>query len=179
MKRFFFFCAMTLSLLVVSFAGAQSLGDVARQQNKAKRPSAAKVYTNDDIQSTATPRAEPAAAAAENSDKSDTKGAKAEAKPAPEDKAKVAAAFQAKGDGLKKEIAQLEREFTISEREYKLRSAVYYADAGNSLRDPKKWAEQDRQYQAEMAEKRKGIDSAKEKLAQLQEEARKADVSIQ
>lgn len=182
MKRFFYFCAAGLPLLIVSFAGAQSLGELARQQRQSKRPSNAKVYTNDDIRSAVVPSAQAAAAA----DKSETQDAKAEAKaeekaeakPTAEDKSKAAAAMQAQANTLKNEIAQLEREFIVSEREYKLRAAVYYADAGNSLRDPKKWAEQERQYQAEMADKRKAIDAAKQKLADLQEQGRKAGVSI-
>ena len=178
MKRIFYFCAATLSLLIVTFAGAQSLGDLARQQRQAKRPSAAKVVTNDDIPPVELPSAEPAAAA-EKSGPADDKEGKTAAKPAAEDKSKAAAGFQGKADALKNAIAQLEREYTVSEREYKLRAAVYYADAGNSLRDPKKWAEQERQYQAEMADKRKAIDDAKQKLADLQDQARKADVKIQ
>ncbi len=179
MKRIFYFCVASSFLLIVTLAGAQSLGDVARQQRQAKRPSTAKVYTNDDIPMVAQPSpAPPAATAPDKSDK-DAKDQKAEDKPATDTKAKAAAAMQAQADGLKKEIAQLEREYSVSEREYKLRAATYYADAGNSLRDPKKWAESDRQYQAEMADKRKGIDAAKQKLADLQEQARKADIKIQ
>lgn len=180
MNRINCLCAVVFSLLVVSVAGAQSLGEVARQQRQAKRPSAAKVYTNDEIPMVAAP--EPAAVA-DSADKkveeSDKKEATGEASPAAEDKGKGAAALQAKAEAMKKEIAQLEREYTVSEREYKLRAATYYADAGNSLRDPKKWAEQDRQYQAEMADKRKAIDAAKEKLAELQEQARKENVKMQ
>lgn len=175
MKRIFYVCTAVLSLLMVTFAGAQSLGDVARQQRQSKRPSAAKVITNDEIPMVETPSPAPAAAA----EQGDKKDAKAEAKPAPEDKAKASAGMQAQVDSLKKEIAQLEREYTVSEREYKLRAAAYYADAGNSLRDPKKWADQERQYQGEMGEKRKAIDAAKAKLADLQEQARKADIKIQ
>jgi hypothetical protein len=175
MKRFFYCCAAIVSLLIVTFAGAQSLGDLARQQRQAKRPSAAKVYTNDEIPSVAAPSAEATVAA----DKSDKKDGKTEAKPSAEDKGKAAAGMQAQADALKKEIAQLEREYTVSEREYKLRAATYYADAGNSLRDPKKWAESERQYQAEMSDKRKAIDTAKQKLTDLQEQARKADLRVQ
>jgi hypothetical protein len=177
MKRTLYLCltAGSLSLLLVGMAGAQSLGEIARRQRQVKRPSAAKVYTNDDMPSLAAPKPEAAA----TGQKTESKEAPTEAKPTPEDKAKQGAALQAKADGLKNQIALLEREYTVAEREYKLRTAVYYADAGNSLRDPKKWAEQDRQYQAEMATKKKAIDDARQKLADLQEQARKAGLSVQ
>jgi len=177
MKRTLYLCliAGSLWLLLAGLAGAQSLGDFARQQRQTKRPSTAKVYTNDDIPSLAAPKPEAAA----TGQPSAGKDAKTEAKPPAEDKAKAAAALQAKADALNKQIALLEREYTVAEREYKLRTAVYYADAGNSLRDPKKWAEQDRQYQAEMATKKKAIDDARQKLADLQEQARKEGLRVQ
>jgi hypothetical protein len=163
--------ALVVAFAVVICAGAQeSLGDVARQQRQSKRPSSAKVITNDDIPMVPAP-APQAEAKGEKSDK-----AEAAAPPSAEDKAKLAASFKAKAEQQKKNIAQLERELDVAQREYRLKVAVYYADAGNNLRDPKKWAEEDRKQRAELDDKQKALADAKQKLADIQEQTRKAGV---
>lgn len=60
------------------------------------------------------------------------------------------------------------------QREYRLRAAAYYADAGNSLRDPKQWAEEDRKYQDDLKTKQDTLADAKQKLSDLQDQGRKA-----
>ena len=77
----------------------------------------------------------------------------------------------------KDEIARLQRELDISTREWKLRQAAYYADAGNQLRDPKAWADQERKYNDETSQKQQALADAKQKLDDLQEQARKAGLS--
>jgi hypothetical protein len=168
--------ALVFVFTVVTWAGAQeSLGEVARQQRQSKRPSSAKVITNDDIGMAPAPAPEPAAEAkGEKSDK-----AEAAATPSADDKAKLAASFKAKADEQKKAITQLERELDVAQREYRLKVAVYYADVGNNLRDSKKWAEEDRKQRAELDAKQKAVDEAKQKLADIQEQARKAGVKAE
>jgi hypothetical protein len=168
--------AFVVAFTIVTCAGAQeSLGDLARQQRQSKRPSSARVITNDDIAMAAAPA--PAAAAEAKDEKSDK--AETAAAPSADDKTKLAASFKAKADEQKKIIAQLERELDVVQREYRLKVAVYYADVGNNLRDPKKWAEEDRKQRAELDDKRKALADAKQKLADIQEEARKAGVSVE
>jgi hypothetical protein len=174
MKRTLYVTAAALVIAMGTCASAQeSLGDVARQQRQSKRPSTAKVYTNDDF--AVVPPPAPAAAAApgdaakaEKSEKDKNTGA--------EDKAKLAASIKSKIDEQKKNIAQLERELDVAQREYRLKVAVYYSDVGNNLRDSKKWTEDDRKQRTEIEGKQKSLDDAKQKLADLQEQARKADV---
>ncbi len=175
MKRTLYVLAAAcwLSLIMVTCAVAQeSLADVARQQRSAKRPSSAKVYTNDDF-APVHDSGKPEAAA---SDKAGAKGD--EGKADEKDKSKLAAEFKAKADELKKNISLLQREMDVAQRDYKLKVAVYYADAGNNLRDPKKWAEEDRKQRAELDAKQKQLDDTKQKLTDLQEQARKAGVRI-
>lgn len=170
MKRTLYVVAAALlfASLMVTCAGAlQSLGEVARQQRESKRPSAAKVYTNDDI--APSPQASAPAAPAAKTDQPEEV-----APPKAEDKAKLAADLTSKIDEQKKAVAQLERELDVAQREYRLKVAVYYADAGNSLRDSKKWAEEDRKQKAELEGKQKAVAEAKQKLADLQEQARKS-----
>ena len=174
----------TLSLLAVTFVAAftvvssaaaqQSLGELARQQRQLKRPSTARVITNDDIAMAAAPA--PVVAAEAKSEKSDKEKSDAAATPSADDKTKLAASFKAKADEQTKNIAQLERELDVAQREYRLKVAVYYADVGNNLRDSKKWAEEDRKQRAELDDKQKALAAAKQKLADIQEAARSAGV---
>jgi hypothetical protein len=180
MKRTFSLLAAALvaAFTIVTCAGAQeSLGELARQQRQSKRPSTARVITNDDIAMASAPAPDvpaPAAAAEAKGDKSDKSAAAAV--PSADDKTKLAASFKAKEDEQKKNIAQLEREFDVAQREYRVKVAVYYADVGNNLRDPKKWAEEDRKQRAELDDMQKAIDAAKQKLDDIQEQARTAGV---
>jgi hypothetical protein len=181
MKRTLYVSALALLILTAGIAVAQQekepdLGAVARANRAQKKPTATKVYTNDDI----APAAQPAPAAATDAKataKPTDAADKSKAAPASDDKAK-AAEFQQKVDSLKKEIATLQREYDIADREWKLQVASYYADAGNSLRDPKKFADQQRAKEAELADKKKAIDDDKAKLADTLEQARKADVKV-
>ena len=79
-----------------------------------------------------------------------------------------------KVEAQKQEIARLQREFDIAQREAKLRAATYYGDAGAQLRDSQKFGEEMRKTQEEMDTKKQAIDAAQQKLNDLQEEARKA-----
>jgi hypothetical protein len=188
MKRTLYVLAAVLSLsfMIVNCAGAQeSLGDVARQKRESKKPSSARVYTNDDFAAARVTAAEPAptdkaekadAAAAPKTEDKAEKSEKADVAAAPkaEDKGKLAADLKAKFDEQKKVVTQLEREYDVAQREYRLKVAVYYNDVGNNLRDSKKWAEEDRKQRAELEGKQKAINEAKQKLADIQEQARKA-----
>jgi hypothetical protein len=51
-----------------------------------------------------------------------------------------------------------------------------YADAGNRMRNSADWDKQDAQYKQQIADKQKALDDAKQKLEDVQEDARKAGV---
>lgn len=182
----------------------QSLGQYARQVRKSPESgSKPKVFDNDNLPKTdklsivgnATPPAPAGEAKAEEGAKAENapaagtkpgaEGAPAEtktapataAKKAPEDEAAKATAakqWQDKIDAQKQQIDLLSRELDVTQREYQLRAAAMYADAGNRLRNQADWDKQDAQYKQQIADKQKTLDDAKEKLAELQEEARKA-----
>lgn len=175
MKRTICASAILLALLAVT-ASAQSLGDVARRQREANKAKATKVWTNEDIPSV---RAEEAAPAEgdKSADKDKDKENKDENKEAPAgdaNKEAAAKAMKAQIAGQKEDIARLQRELDVAQREFKLQVANYYADAGNSLRDPKAWQDQSKKTQDEIAAKQEAVDKAKQKLADMQEAARKA-----
>ena len=178
MKRTLYASALALLIMVSGMAVAQDLGAIARQEKQQKKPSAKRVYTNDDIAGQPAPAAEPATPA-------DAKaGAAADAKTdkpkdtSADDKAKAAAALQQKANAQKAEIASLQRELDIATRENKLRVANFYADAGNSLRDPKKFQDEQKATLDEIAAKQKAIDAAKAKLADTVEQGRKLGVKV-
>jgi len=79
-------------------------------------------------------------------------------------------------DSQKDSINLLNRELDVLEREYKLRAAAMYGDAGNRFRNQADWDKQDAQYKQQIADKQKAIDDAKQKLDDMQEDARKAGV---
>ena len=170
---------LSILLPAAVFAQQQSLGDAARQARKNKQADPArKVITNDDIAATKSgsdaSSSQPVAPAADASkEKSDDK-----AKLSDDDQAKLDKEWQGKISGQKDQIALLERELDVLQRENKLRAATFYADAGNRLRDSKKYAEDDRKYQDDIAAKQKAIEDAKTKLEQMRDDARKAGASV-
>ena len=74
------------------------------------------------------------------------------------------------------EIDLLSREVDVANREYRLRAAAFYADAGNRLRNAAAWDKEDSQYKDQITQKQKRLDEAKQKLEDLREQARKAGV---
>jgi Skp family chaperone for outer membrane proteins len=57
-----------------------------------------------------------------------------------------------------------------------LRAAEMYADVGNRLRNSAQWDKQEADYKQKIADKQKALDEAKQKLEDMQEEARKDGV---
>jgi chromosome segregation ATPase len=183
--------AIFLTVCVGTVASAQSLAEAARaaraKKNPAPRPNE-RVYTNESLglltgkmtsasvsngaaSPTATDAAKPDAAKAD---------ASAAAKPAAETKDEAAAADEKKKQlaadisKTKSEVEQLTRELDVLQRENRLRAAAYYADAGNRLRDERKYAEEDRRYQQDIQGKQSALNAAKQKLDSLNEEARRS-----
>jgi hypothetical protein len=100
-------------------------------------------------------------------------------KTAEEDTAQKQAAWKQWGDRLSAqldEINLLTRELDVLQREYQIRAAAMYGDVGNRLRNETNWDKQDAQYKQQIADKQKALDDAKQKLEDMQEEARKAGV---
>src|SRR4051812_308889 len=161
-------------------AYAQSLGDAAREA-RAEKPATpqTKVFTNDNLPTTGSISVLGSAAPAPSASTSDkaAKPTAAAAAPDPAAKQKESDKIKDQIESQKGEISRLERELDISTREWKLRQAAYYADAGNQLRDPAAWAATERKYNDETAAKKQALDDARQKLDDLQDQARKAGMS--
>ncbi|HWW15904.1 MAG TPA: hypothetical protein VN310_14685 [Candidatus Dormibacteraeota bacterium] len=183
------------TLLLGSLAGAQApkqspdqppLGDYARKVRK--DPAAAKakpkVFDNDNLptedklsvvgQKPAADAIVPAPA-----DDKDAAGAKPAAAKPEDEQAKKQAEWKGWQDKLtaqKDSIDLAARELDVLQREYQLRAAAMYADAGNRIRNEAAWDKQDAEYKQKIADKQKAVDDAKAKLDEMKEGARKAGV---
>ena len=197
--------ATILASTLTMFAGAQSepLGDYARAVRKEKKQDkleSGKHFDNDNLPKTDTlsvvgkvadesaPNSNDAASQAAPDN---TQPQKAQTDQNPDDSAKMreskpgepAKDRQKMYDDWKKKISAqqdqvnlLTREMDVMQREYRLRAAAFYADAGNRLRNAGSWDKEDAQYKQQLAEKQKTLDAAKEDLQDLRERARKAGV---
>lgn len=198
MKRLLSMAVGAVLLWGVSGAAAQSLGDVARsaRKGKAQPSSASRHYDNDNLPKSdhlsvvgQAPAPEPAAAPAPAPDATDAKPAaeanhqgptaqeppKAKAGSA-EERKKASDEWKKKIDAQKQKVESLSRDLDITQREYRLRAAVMYADAGNRLRNAALWDKEDAQYKQQIVDKEKAVSAAKQELEDLQEQARKAGV---
>jgi hypothetical protein len=190
--------AAFLAYGMATLASAQeSLGDYARavRKDKAKdtdkKPTSAKRYDNDNLPANdklsvvGTAPAEPAnSASSQGSDPnaaSDASGKQATDNTKQSDgtaEARKQALEQWKEKLAKqKELVDLAaRELDVVQREYRLRAAAFYSDAGNRLRAPGGWDQEDGKFKQQVDEKQKALDSAKQKLSDMQEDARKSGV---
>jgi hypothetical protein len=160
----------------------QALGDYARKIRKdpaAPKPRP-KVFDNDNL-----PKDDklsivgaPAPTEAAVAPPVDDKDANA-AKPADDDQAKKQAAWKSWQDKMTSQKDQIDlasRELDVLQREYQIRAAAMYADAGNRMRNSTAWDKEDADYKQKIADKQKAVDDAKQKLTDMQEDARKSGV---
>jgi hypothetical protein len=180
-------------------AQSEPLGDYARhvRSEKKDKPESVKSYDNDNLPRTdklsivGNAPEEPAAPSAETPSAENpapgAEAAKPEAKPenspaavepgqSPEARQQALAEWQKKIAAQKDQINLLSRELDVAQREYRLRAAAFYADAGNRLRNAGSWDKEDAQYKQQIAQKQKAVDAAKQQLSDLQEQARKSGV---
>ena len=186
---------LVLAGLLVSLSSAQSLGDYARsvRKDKTPKPSAVKQYDNDNLPKsdklsivgnaeapkadadTAKPNDEDADENAPNAQAKSSAAKDAESNPA-SDRDKSNREWQQKIKDQKNKVDLLSRELDVMQREYKLRAAAFYADAGNRLRSQGEWDKEDASYRQKIADKQNTLNEAKQKLDDTQEQARKAGV---
>ena len=84
--------------------------------------------------------------------------------------------WKAKISDQQGKVDLMSRELEETQREYRLRAAAFYADAGNRLRNQGSWDKEDAQYKQTIAQKQKALDDAKKALDDMKEQARKAGV---
>jgi len=178
--------------------GQSSLGDYARQAHKDPGAKAKpKVFDNDNLPKddklsiVGQPVEVPAESAAANGEKAPATESK-EAAPADGKKAEASKPVSADEEQAKKQTLYKEwqeklaaqkdkidlaaRELDVLQREYQLRAAAMYADVGNRMRNSAQWDKEEADYKQKIADKQKAVDEAKQKLTDLEDEARKAGV---
>jgi hypothetical protein len=187
MKRITYVWLAGSMLTLVSFSNAQSgsLGDYARAARKENKPVANRKFDNDNLPTTEKLSVVGPAAqddtplqAAENGG-TQSQDAAAPAQTASADNGadkKQPDQWKGKIDEQKSKVDLLSRELDVAQREYRLRSAVMYADAGNRLRNSAAWDKEDAQFKKDIADKQKAVDDAKKGLDNIQEQARKAGI---
>ncbi len=172
MKHTKLMAIVTLLLLGVSGAAAQSLGDYARavRKNKAESSSTTRHYDNDNLPTNETlsvvgPPAEAAANAGQRAVAVAPAAAAAE-------RQKTANEWTEKIAKQKEKIASLNHEIDLDQRELRLRDAAVYSDpsiSGLAIRDA--------QYRSDVDAKQKALEAARQQLDEMQEQARKAGIA--
>lgn len=181
--------AQTTAPATTATPDQSSLGDYARKVHKDPNAKAKpKVFDNDNLPredklsvvGEAAPAGTEETASAESAKAApgDDKNA-AGTKPVDDEQAKKQAewkSWQEKLTAQKNSIDLASRELDVLQKEYQLRAAAMYADAGNRMRNAAQWDKEDADYKQKIADKEKVVDDAKQKLDDMQEEARKAGV---
>jgi hypothetical protein len=186
--------AVALTGMTSSIAGAQStsqeqpLGDYAREVRKDKKPASVKQFDNDNLPlqdklsvvgnsgdgSQSAANGAPDGTASDK--KSDDKPTTVQPGESQEDRQKTYDAWKDRLSSEKEKIDLLSREFDVEQREYQLRAAAMYADAGNRMRNSGTWDKEDADYKQKIDQKKKALDDAKKEMDDMQEDARKAGV---
>ena len=133
----------------------QPLGDYARaaRKEKEKDQKSAKKYDNDNLPVNdklsivgSAPADQPAAGA--TTAPPDSAAASPKSGDTPADKQKLYDDWKSKIAAQKDQINLMSRELDVAQREYRLRAAAMYADAGNRLRNSTSWDKEDAAIQA-------------------------------
>jgi hypothetical protein len=174
---------------------SQSLGDYARAARKDKKPSTPKQYDNDNLpvndklsvvgNTSADSSAQSDAKTSKDGDQpgNDSDGKTADQKKLEPKADETPEQRDARYNGWKENISkeksemdQASKELDLLQREYRLRAAAFYGDAGVRLRNSAEWDKENAQYQQQIADKQKAVEAAQQKIEDLQEQARKAGV---
>ena len=186
MKNMKYIAVGTLLLLGIGGAAAQSLGDSARaaRKHKVEPTTASRHFDNDNLPTGDTlsvvgpPPAGDASAGQTTANTNSAPAAKGPVDPAvaAAERQKAADDWKQKLDLQKEKINSLNHELDLEQREYRLRAAAMYGDAGSRLRNAAQWDKEDTQYKSDVEGKQKALDTARQGLDDLQEQARKAGI---
>ncbi len=178
-----------LLLLAVCGVAAQSLGDYARtaRKNKPEPNSASRHYDNDNLPTGETlnvigppPPAEgkPGDVNSADAAKAAADSAAADRQKTADERQKAADQWKKKLDDQKQKIDSLNHEIDLDQREMRLRAAAAYTDPNIVVRDVN-WNKDDVRYKNEIDQKQKALDTARQELSDLQDQAHKAGVAEQ
>jgi len=171
----------TLLLLGVSGAAAQSLGDYARaaRKHKPEPSSTSRHFDNDNLptgENLSVVGPPPTGDAGNANSAPAAKASAVDPAAAAADRQKTVDEWKKKLDQQKEKIDSLNHELDLEQREYRLRAAAMYGDAGNRLRNAAQWDKDDAQYKSDIDGKQKALDAARQQIDEMQEQARKAGI---
>jgi len=179
MKHTKLMAVVTLLMVALSTASAQSLGDYARtaRKNKAEPSPTTRHYDNDNLPTTETLSVVGQSPAANSAASVPAEASKATEQKAAVDRQKAADELNKKIQDQQEKINALNHELDLDQREQRLRAAAFYTDAGTRLRNPGQWDKDQAQNANDATDKRKALDAARQQLEQMQEDARKAGMT--
>jgi len=179
MKHTKLMAIVTLLMVALSTASAQSLGDYARtaRKNKVEPSPTTRHYDNDNLPTTETLSVVGQSLGANSAAPVPAEASKATEQKAAVDRQKAADELNKKIQAQQEKINALNHELDLDQREQRLRAAAFYTDAGTRLRNPGQWDKDQAQDANDAAEKRKALDAARQQLEQMQEDARKAGIT--
>lgn len=177
----------------------QSLGDYARNVRKDKKTAPTKTFDNDNLpmqdnlsvvgnapptaDSQTTPTGNDDAAGQGTPGQDNKDAAKAPEKlptvepgQSQQERQQVYDKWSQKLTQQKDKIGEINHDLDMLQREYKLRAAEMYGDAGSRLRNETAWDKTDADYKQKIDEKQKELDQAKQGMDDMEEDARKAGV---
>ncbi len=168
---------------------AQSLADVARETRNAPHARAKKVVTNDDIPSVDTmstasaPEKDSAKAtddktASKGESKATTKAGSATPAKKDSEQEKFDAGLNDKYSQQQEKISLLERELKVSEQEYRQKQLAHLADANARINNQQQYAEAEKLDEDDLAQKKEKLNAERQKLSDMQEDARHAGVKL-
>ena len=171
----------TLLLLGISGAAAQSLGDYARaaRKHKVEPTTTSRHFDNDNLPTgenlsvVGPPPGDAGAAQAAGNANSTPANDRAAAAA---ERQKTADVWKQKLDQQQEKINSLNHDLDLEQREYRLRAAAMYGDAGSRLRNAAQWDKEDTQYKGDVEGKQKALDAARQELDEMREQARKAGI---
>jgi hypothetical protein len=179
MKHTKLMAVVTLLMVALCTASAQSLGDYARtaRKNKAQPSPTTRHYDNDNLPTGETLSVVGQSPAANSAASVPAEATKATEQKAAVDRQKAADDLNKKIQEQQEKINALNHELDLDQREQRLRAAAFYTDAGTRLRNPGQWDKDQAQDANDAADKRKALDAARQQLEQMQEDARKAGIT--
>jgi len=89
-----------------------------------------------------------------------------------EEREKAIGAWKDKIDAQKASVDLASRELDVLEREYHVKQAEFYANTASRVENPNGFADDDVKYKQQISDRQKKLEEAKQKLSDLQDEAR-------
>jgi len=191
------FGLLILAGLLAGVAAAQegSLADAARLHKRQQegKPVATKVFTNDNLPTTESISTvgapsndaptdntvtEGQAAHSDANQAAPKDGASPDGKPADaaKERQKTWEDWRDKIQKQKAAVEQMQKDADEIERQYRLTTGNYYNSAQQRIYDGAQMAKEDAAYREDMEKKKKALEEAKQKVDDLQEQARRAGV---